>query len=228
MPKAVVRYPESAWFTTTALRTAFARVLPEVKIATALDDSAEPPELQFCDVHAAALALARLSQAQYDLIDWDVVARYPNRTLVNAYAIRKALCRKNHLAHTVASHVAKRPDSILARAVPTTFSFSLSHADELDELWADELYGLELDGRWFVLKAALADRGQGIRLFSSREELEDILAEFEALDDSSAEEDEGDDADDVATGGLMQQTGVSLSSLREFVIQVRWCGPAAG
>ena len=121
--------------------------------------------------------------------------------------------------------MAKHPESVLTRAVPATYAFSLAHADELDELWADELYelGVALDGadeRWFILKAAMADRGQGIRLFSSREQLEDIVAEFEALDDTDDEEAE-DASDDSAAHGLGSRTGVSLSSLRDFVVQVR-------
>ena len=137
------------------------------------------------------------------------------------------LTAQNHLAHTIASYVAKHPESMLSRATPATYAFSLAHADELDELWADELYdlGAALDGdeeRWYILKAAMADRGQGIRLFSSREQLEAIVAEFEALDES----DDEDEASDVAaaSGMMARATGVSLSSLRDFVVQVR-CRP---
>ena len=137
------------------------------------------------------------------------------------------LTAQNHLAHTIASYVAKRPESILSRATPATYAFSLAHADELDELWADELYelGVALDGgeeRWYILKAAMADRGQGIRLFSSREQLEAIVAEFEALDESDDEDEASDDA--APNGMIARVTGVSLSSLREFVVQVR-CRP---
>ena len=109
----------------------------------------------------------------------------------------------------MAQYVAKNPTSILKRCVPTTYPFQISFADELDELWSDELYdlGQRLDdpdpGVW-ILKPGLADRGQGIRLFRTREELVDILESFESRDDDDEELD----------------TDVNLGSLRWWVAQV--------
>lgn len=58
---------------------------------------------------------------------------------------------------------------------------------------------------WFILKPALAERGQGIRLFNSIEGLENIFKEF---DQEEEEEDEEED-----------HTGVSSSKMRHWVIQ---------
>jgi tubulin--tyrosine ligase len=80
--------------------------------------------------------------------------------------------------------------------IPQGWVVELQFADELDELLMDDLYELnealrendeltreerrsvgvggierELIGRWFILKPGFADRGQGIRMFSTEEEL---------------------------------------------------------
>ena len=115
------------------------------------------------------------------------------------------------MAQTVAQYLAKHPQSPLATALPATYTFELSYANELDELWADELYELSqaLENepeRWWILKPGMADKAQGIRLFRTRAELEDILARFEAEDDVSDEE------EDEAEGGT--DTVVSLSRMR--------------
>jgi len=57
----------------------------------------------------------------------------------------------------------------------------------------------------------MADRGNGIRLFNSRESLEQIFEEFEG-NENSDEENENEAAEDTA---------VITSQLRHFVIQVR-------
>jgi len=84
----------------------------------------------------------------------------------------------------------------------------LQFADELDELLSDDLYdvreALERNDpacptSWFILKPGMADQGNGIRLFSSVEQLEHIFQAFE------------DDDDD-------EEAGIT-SQLRHFVIQ---------
>jgi len=105
--------------------------------------------------------------------------------------------------------VAKHPSSSLASAVPRSWEIEITFADELDEMWVDELYDLGqlLDadqGQWYILKPGMADRGMGIRLFKSREALERIYEEFE-----------DEPVDDQANS-----TAVFTSQLRHFVIQV--------
>lgn len=119
-------------------------------------------------------------------------------------------------------------ESVLKRATPRGWRVEIQFADELDEMFADELYDLldlmdegamkEAEGtgekNWFILKPGMSDRGLGIRIFSTREELEEIFEEME--DDSDDEEedaagnDSGDDSD----------RKVAMSQLRHFVIQV--------
>lgn len=131
----------------------------------------------------------------------------------------QALIRKSYLCTTISHHLSKKPDSILSRTVPKTYPFQITHADELDELFYDELYELDQafishsaeDGeerKWWILKPAMADKGQGIRLFDSKEMLQGILEGFE--DDSDEEEEEEAES----------STRVSLSMMRDWVIQV--------
>ena len=68
----------------------------------------------------------------------------------------------------------------------------------------------ELDSseeKWFILKAGMADRGNGIRLFNSKETLRAIFEEF----DEQSDEEDGD--------GESEQE-IITSQLRHFVIQV--------
>ena len=124
---------------------------------------------------------------------------------------------------TIAHRLAKHPESILAQTVPKTYPFQITHADELDVLFFDELYDLaqaidhlgqgtlESERKWWILKPALADKGQGIRLFDSKDSLQAILASFE---------DDSDDEYDERIAGADQSTKVNLSAMRDWVIQV--------
>lgn len=105
---------------------------------------------------------------------------------------------------------------MLANSVPTTYPFELSYPEDLEELWHDELYELrqELETsphRHWLLKPGMADKGQGIRLFRTKEELEAVVEEF-------AESDEDDDEDKDEESGT--STRVTLSKMRVWVIQV--------
>lgn len=160
----------------------------------------------------------------YDAIEHELTLACPETVLSSSYTIRKALIRKHYLAHCIRSYVAKHPESLLATSVPRTWDLDISFADELDEKWADELFdlGQELDEsepgeRWWILKPGMADRGNGIRLFDSKEALERIFEEFEGDLDEEEEEalGEGEAAEDGDDG-----TAVVTSQLRHFVIQV--------
>ncbi|KAH9944474.1 tubulin-tyrosine ligase [Epithele typhae] len=134
--------------------------------------------------------------------------------LVVSYVIRKALIRKHFLSRCIHNYLTKHPTSALNRGVPRTWELELSFADELDELWSDDLYDLanEIEkndpAQWWILKPGMADRGMGLRLFHSKEDLEAIFQEFEQ-DESDAE---GETAD-------VPDTAVATSQLRHFVIQ---------
>ena len=151
--------------------------------------------------------------ATYDSIDHELTSKARDTVTSSSYTFRKALIRKHFLSRTIRSYVTKRPGSPLARAVPRTWEIELAFADELDEMWADELFDLaefmgESGGvkpRWYILKPGMADRGMGIRLFDSKNSLQSIFEEFEENED--AEDEDG--------------TAVVTSQLRHFIIQVR-------
>lgn len=108
--------------------------------------------------------------------------------------------------------------------MPKTWDIEISFADDLDDLWADELWDLsvvldesvaspETDGRWWILKPGMADRGMGIRLFDSKERLRQILEEF----DDDCQSDGDGDGDGAAAP--TDSTTIAISQLRHFVIQ---------
>lgn len=156
-----------------------------------------------------------LQWSTYDEIDHDLTYSPPDSTKVlsSSYVIRKALIRKHYLSRCIHNYLIKHQGSILEHHVPKTWELELSFADELDEMWSDDLWdlGAELDNpeskKWWILKPGMADRGMGIRLFHTKEELVDIFESFE--EDSDEEAEQGN-----------QNTAVVTSQLRHFVIQV--------
>jgi len=143
---------------------------------------------------------------------------------------RKALIRKHFLAHTVHVHVTKNPTSILSQSFAESYPLELDYAEYLDEALA-EAYELRdslvsndeksPDERcWWILKPSMSDRGQGIRLFSTVEELEEVFTSFE---EDSDEGDEGDDdnskTDTSADDGRNKDTSIVTSQLRHFLVQ---------
>ena len=100
-----------------------------------------------------------LQWSTYDEIDHEITHLYPDQCLSSSYTIRKALIRKHFLSHCIRSYSTKYPTSILATACPNTYEFELSFADELDELWADELWELgtklEEASSWWILKPSV-------------------------------------------------------------------------
>lgn len=130
------------------------------------------------------------------------------------------------------------PESVLVQAIPKGCVIELQFADELDELFADELYGIlqemeeaEAAGtkRFWLSKPAMSDKGQGIRLFSTREELEEIFEGMESDDEEEDEESRREDEVEDEEAAVAEEeeeeddddAGVQTSQLRHFVIQVR-------
>ncbi|PWN49581.1 TTL-domain-containing protein [Violaceomyces palustris] len=86
--------------------------------------------------------------------------------------------------------------------------------------------------QWFILKPGMADRGNGIRIFSTTQQLVDIFEEFEEDEEQEEDEDEGEEEEDGEDdlqdrtrkgqnigNGLGKDTSVMTSQLRHFVIQ---------
>jgi tubulin---tyrosine ligase len=168
-------------------------------------------------------SLSKLVQwSSYDEIDHALTHSAHHDVRSSSYVIRKALIRKHFLSRCIHSYLTKHPDSVLRTAVPKTWEIEISFADELDDLWADELWDLsnvldklaaspETDDQWWILKPGMADRGMGIRLFNSKEGLQQVLEEFDDDDGPSG------DSDGAAAGD--HDTSIAISQLRHFVIQ---------
>jgi hypothetical protein len=167
-------------------------------------------------------AFGKLIQwSTYDRIDHVLTHSDHHDVLSSSFIIRKALIRKHFLSRCIRSYLTKHPDSLLRTGVPTTWEIEISFADELDDLWVDELWDLsnvldETDGRWWILKPGMADRGMGIRLFNSKGSLRRILEEFDG--DCQSGESDGD-ADADGTAAAVGNTSIAISQLRHFVIQ---------
>lgn len=201
-----------------------------------------------------------LQITSYEAIDFTHLLTHPTTLFANAYMIRKALIRKHHLAHTVSAWCAKYPESPIKRHVKTpTLHLELDYAEFLDDalLEAFELHDSFArneahlaaygganeeeagDGReWWILKPSMSDRGQGIRVFSSEDELRGIFEEWEVDSSESdldsipcypaeAEIPEGKEGDEEGVKNIndensalpKQPAGVITSQLRHFVVQ---------
>jgi regulator of RNase E activity RraB len=78
--------------------------------------------------------------------------------------------------------------------------------------------------QWWILKPSMSDRGQGIRLFSTMEQLQEIFDGWEPeSEDEEEEKDEDDDQDHSHSGGndssKDDRDGITTSHLRHFVAQ---------
>lgn len=175
-------------------------------ILSALSKNSRPESYQLVnslsDLPISSLLLQWL---QYESISFDTALSQPQHHLVNAYVIRKALIRKHYLSSTISHWLAKNPSSILKHHFKQGVEFELDYAefldDALDEAEAWDLReswkkneGKEVEKKeWWILKPGMSDRGQGIRLFSSEEELKGIFEEWEDgedEDDATQEEDD--------------------------------------
>ncbi len=181
-----------------------------------------PPSLYiFAPIESAAghittdrAILANLSApvfhfGDYEDLDLDLLALHPAHYFVCLYIYRKALIRKHYLANTVRHYVAKHPQLALRRATPESFQLEVDYAEFLDDA-LDECYELrhelERGDRTWIVKPSMLDKGQGLRLFRSVDQLQAIFDLFEG------DEDDGDDGDD-------DENGVIVSQLRHFVVQ---------
>jgi hypothetical protein len=170
-----------------------------------------------------------LQWLQYEEIDFQHHLSHSATSQCNAYIIRKALIRKHYLSTTVSNWVTKHPDSVLKEHVKPSVAFEVDYAEFLDDALV-EAYELReswqrgegkdaKDREWWILKPGMSERGQGIRLFSSEEELTEI---FEVWDpEDSDEEDEEDDAAARSDQGDESDkgNGIITSQLRHFIAQ---------
>lgn len=157
--------------------------------------------------HDSKLILFHLGEYEdFDIDSLNNTKRY----FISSYIFRKALIRKHYLANTIRQFTAKHPLLILKTSFPQTYQIEVDYAEFLDDA-LDENYELRYevensDLTW-ILKPGMSDKGQGIRLFKSIDQLQRIFDSFEA-DYTSDDEDEES-----------ENNNVIISQLRHFVVQ---------
>ncbi|KAL5357795.1 survival protein sure-like phosphatase/nucleotidase [Aspergillus floccosus] len=162
---------------------------------------------------------------EYERLDFEHAMMNSSSSLTNAYIIRKALIRKHYLSNTVSTWVTKHPDSILSKHFKFAFDFELDYAEFLDDALL-EAYELreslgknedrpESEKEWWILKPGMSDRGQGIRLFNSEDQLREIFEEWEEDESDDESGSEKPEKEDEASDGQ----GVITSQLRHFIAQ---------
>jgi tubulin--tyrosine ligase len=161
----------------------------------------------------------------YEQLPFEDIVSQPDKCLGNAYIIRKALIRKHYLTTTSHNWITKNPTSVLKSHVKPSCDFELDYAEFLDDALV-EAWDLQAsfqkneneelaDREWWILKPGMSDRGQGIRLFSTQDELQSIFDEWEAeRPDSDDEEEDDGEAQEQASGDY-----IMTSQLRHFVAQ---------
>jgi len=169
----------------------------------------------------------------YESLPFPHILSHPATTLANAYIIRKALIRKHYLSATAFNWITKNPSSTLATNIKPACDFELDYAEFLDEALVEawELResfernkGKEShDREWWILKPGMSDRGQGIRLFSTEEDLQSIFEEWEAnrpdSDDEGEEENENRKAEETEKNAEGDGDYIVTSHLRHFIAQ---------
>ncbi|AMD18741.1 HBL161Wp [Eremothecium sinecaudum] len=165
------------------------------------------PDLHFLD-YLPADGGKIFHYGDYEQLDFDRLLTGKNYH-ANSYIYRKSLIRKHYLAHTIHYHVVKNPTSILVDAYLESFNINVDYAEFLDdaltENW-DVRTELEKEDSWWILKPSMSDKGQGIRVFKTIDQLQEIFDSFE--------EDETDDEN-----YSMDNNKVVTSQLRDFIIQ---------
>lgn len=169
----------------------------------------------------------------YEELDFNHAMQHASTSLVCAYVIRKALIRKHFLANTIATWLVKHPKSLLKDHFKPSIHFELDYAEFLDEALVDAWDLHESMTRnattqdsehkeWWILKPGMSDGGNGIRLFSSIEDLQQI---FEAWDPPEEIDDENDaESEQVATMTenlleLNHDQALMTTQLRHFIVQ---------
>ena len=153
----------------------------------------------------------------YEQLDVDALLAHPDKYIANSFIYRKALIRKHYLSHTIHSYIVKHPESILHKAFFESHTLDLDYAefldDSLDENW-ELRQELEREDRWWIVKPSMSDKGQGIRVFKTIEDLQRI---FDSFDD---EADENEDPNSVT-----DDTKIIISQLRHFIVQQYMTNP---
>lgn len=259
MLSAFVSFPST--YTESLILSALTSRIESLSLSVLPPDSDDVPQLQWADYDLMVLDHPAI-HAHRPIISPTNPAP-SERHLLSSYIYRKALIRKHMLHRALEEYKAKLEHrsqnssqaseslKILQRSIPQGWTLDVQFADELDELLMDELYDLkqsldrneegeDRDRQWFILKPGMSDKAQGIRMFSTVAELEEIFASFESDDEEEEDEDDEDkgeateearDEDELERIKALaiadfpddapyeEDTGVQMSQLRHFVIQ---------
>ncbi|KAG7193692.1 uncharacterized protein KQ657_000379 [Scheffersomyces spartinae] len=150
---------------------------------------------------------------EYEDLNLDLITSDSANYFVCSYIYRKGLIRKHYLSNTIRYYVAKNPDSLLKTRFPDTYTLEVDYAEFLDDA-LDDAYELrdeiENGTKTWILKPSMSDKGQGIRLFQTIDQLQAIFDSFEGNDSDGEDEGEAEDDD---------KNGIIISQLRHFVVQ---------
>ncbi|KAI9152123.1 putative tubulin--tyrosine ligase [Paramyrothecium foliicola] len=149
---------------------------------------------------------------------FDVHFQAGKLSMINAFPNVDALARKDYLAGVASYWMAKCDKTVLKGHIPTTVALEVDYAEWLDDalIEADSFElcaSMELnetkepcDREWWILKPAMCDRGYGIRLFSTKDDLSRCFQSVEDIED--------DDDESTSTA-----SAIPTSLLRRFVAQ---------
>ncbi|KAM5348730.1 hypothetical protein ACJ41O_008553 [Fusarium nematophilum] len=217
--QAIVSYGDS--YVQPLILSAMDSLFPEgvFKVITEMPSGDEPAISKIVPPNEKVLQIT-----DYESIDFEYAASHEKTSFINSYMIRKALIRKHYLSTTVDHWVAKNPSSILKQHIKRSEAFEVDYAEFLDDALV-EAFDLresmerneerpgQNDKEWWILKPGMSDRGQGIRLFSSMDELQAIFDGWEEdRPDSDDEDEEAESRDDDGNY-------ITTSHLRHFVAQ---------
>lgn len=173
-----------------------------------------------------------LQISSYETLPFEHILSHSTTSIANAYIIRKALIRKHYLSTTAFNWITKNPLSILKTNIKPSCDFELDYAEflddaiveawELQEAMASNESKEPADREWWILKPGMSDRGQGIRLFSTLEELQSVFEEWEA-DQPDSDDDEDDEQEASKEGeeadSKEEKDYIMTSQLRHFTTQ---------
>ncbi|KAK2603525.1 hypothetical protein QQS21_004294 [Conoideocrella luteorostrata] len=226
--QAIVAYEDS--YVQPLIVSALNSVFPPEVVKLVIELPSSRTTSSVADMSSSS-AFRVLQITPYESIDFEFAAANPKSCLINSYMIRKALIRKHYLSATVDHWVAKNPNSPLKKHVQRSESFEVDYAEFLDDALVEAFDLRESMNRnveaaesepskkeWWILKPGMSDRGQGIRLFSTTEELQDIFDGWEA--DRPDSDDECEDVQDVPINSSEgDRDYITTSHLRHFVAQ---------
>ncbi|CCF59198.1 hypothetical protein KAFR_0G01640 [Kazachstania africana CBS 2517] len=184
------------------IKSSVKKYLPNYKIVNELPKSDSTKIFQYGD---------------YEQLDVDRLVNNNGNYFANSYIYRKALIRKHYLLNTIENYVAKNPSSILKKAYMESYNLDLDYAefldDSLDESW-ELKQELEKEEKWWIIKPSMSDKGQGIRVFKT---IDDLQAIFDSFDDDDDDQDSVEETDQ--SGQFIDDNKINISQLRHFIVQ---------